>query len=81
MANLKIDYDKYGDLKVGSLVRWWGNFEQSGNEQDVDDIGLVTREVDYGITIWWAVTRTENTFDWSEIEESVWQDQLEIIKV
>ena len=80
MANLKIDYNKYSELKVGSLVRWWGNIEESGNEQDIDDIGLVTREVDYGITIWWAVTRTENTFDWCEIEESVWQDQLEIIK-
>ena len=81
MANLKIDYDKYGDLKVGSLVRWWGNFEHSGNEQDIDDIGLVIREVDYGVDIWWSVTRTENTFEWGEIEESVWQRQLEIIRI
>ena len=80
MANSKIDYNKYSELKVGSLVRWWGRFEHSGNEQDIDDIGLVVREVDYGIAIWWSVTRTENVFDWSEIEESVWQDQLEIIR-
>ena len=72
-------YD-HESLKVGSLVRWWGRFEHSGNEQDIDDIGLVVREVDYGIVIWWSVTRTENTFDWEEIEESVWQDQLEIIR-
>jgi hypothetical protein len=69
------------DLKVGSLVRWWGNFEESGNEQDIDDIGLVVREVDYGITIWWSVTRVENTFDWSDIEETVRLDQLDIISV
>jgi hypothetical protein len=69
------------DLKVGSLVRWWGNFEESGNEQDIDDIGLVVREVDYGITIWWSVTRVENTFDWSDIEETVRLDQLNIISV
>ena len=35
---------KTHNLKVGSLVRWWGNFEHSGNAQDVDDIGLVTKE-------------------------------------
>ena len=68
-------------LKVGSLVRWWGRFEHSGNEQDIDDIGLVVREVDYGLAIWWSVTGFENIFDWDELEESVWQDQLEIISV
>ena len=72
-------YD-HESLKVGSLVRWWGRFEHSGNEQDIDDIGLVVREVDYGLAIWWSVTRTENIFDWEELEESVWQDQLEIIR-
>ena len=71
-------YD-HESLKVGSLVRWWGRFEHTGNEQDIDDIGLVVREVDYGLAIWWSVTRTENIFDWDELEESVWQDQLEII--
>ena len=71
----------YTEMKVGSLVRWWGNFEHSGNEQDIDDIGLVIREVDYGVDIWWSVTRTENTFEWGEIEESVWQRQLEIIRI
>jgi hypothetical protein len=76
----KFDYNKHYELKVGSLVRWWGNIEQSGNDQDIDDIGLVVREDNYGIAIWWSVTRTENIFDWSEIEESVWQDQLEIIR-
>ena len=73
-------YD-HESLKVGSLVRWWGNFEHSGNEQDINDIGLVVREVDYGIVIWWSVTKLENTFDWDELEESFYQDQLEIISV
>ena len=68
-------------LKVGSLVRWWGRFEHSGNEQDIDDIGLVVREVDYGIVIWWSVTKLENTFDWEELEESIYQDQLDIIRL
>ena len=66
-------------IQVGSLVRWWGRFEHSGNEQDVDDVGIVVGEDDYGISIWWSVTGLENTFEWSEVEESVYQDQLEII--
>ena len=60
-----VDYTK---IKVGSLVRWWGNFKHSGNEQDIDDIGLVVREDDYGVGIWWSVTKLENTFDWDELE-------------
>ena len=78
MANLKIDYT---EIKVGSLVRWWGNFKHSGNVQDIDDIGLVVREDDYGVGIWWSVTKLENIFDWDELEESFYQDQLEIISV
>lgn len=74
-------YD-HESLKVGSLVRWWGNFEHSGNDQDIDDIGLVVRrEDDYGLSIWWSVTRLENIFDWEEIEDSMSQGQLEIISV
>lgn len=66
-------------IQVGSLVRWWGNEVESGNSQDVDDIGIVVKEDDYGISIWWSVTALENTFDWEEIEDSLWQEQLEII--
>lgn len=73
-------YD-HESLKVGSLVRWWGNFEHSGNDQDIDDIGLVVRENEWGVDIWWSVTKLENTFDWEEIEDSIYQDQLEIIRV
>ena len=50
------------DLKVGSLVRWWGD-ETSGNSQVVDDIGLVTKEDDWGDDIWWAVSATDNPFE------------------
>ena len=66
------------DLKVGSLVRWWGD-ENSGNAQDVDDIGLVTKEGDWGVDIWWSVSANYNAFDWPEIEESLFQEKLEII--
>ena len=66
------------DLKVGSLVRWWGA-ETSGNAQDVDDIGLVTREENWGVDIWWSVSANNNAFDWEEIEESLFQEKLEII--
>ena len=71
-------YNLTYDLKVGSLVRWWGD-ETSGNSQDVDDIGLVTREDDWGVDIWWAVSANNNTFEWEEIEESLFQEKLEII--
>ena len=66
------------DLKVGSLVRWWGD-ENSGNAQDVDDIGLVTFEDNFGVDIWWSVSANNNVFEWEEIEESMFQQKLEII--
>jgi len=71
-------YNLTYDLKVGSLVRWWGD-ETSGNSQDVDDIGLVTREDDWGVDIWWSVSANNNVFEWEEIEESLYQQKLEII--
>ena len=72
-------YNLTYDLKVGSLVRWWGD-ETSGNSQDVDDIGLVTSEEDWGVDIWWSVSANNNAFDWEEIEESLFQEKLEIIR-
>lgn len=71
-------YNLTYDLKVGSLVRWWGD-ETSGNSQDVDDIGLVTSEEDWGVDIWWSVSANNNVFEWEEIEESLFQEKLEII--
>jgi hypothetical protein len=71
-------YNLTYDLKVGSLVRWWGD-ETSGNSQDVDDIGLVTKEDDWGVDIWWSVSANNNVFEWEEIEESLYQQKLEII--
>ena len=71
-------YNLTYDLKVGSLVRWWGD-ETSGNTQDVDDIGLVTREENWGVDIWWSVSANNNVFEWEEIEESLYQQKLEII--
>jgi hypothetical protein len=71
-------YNLTYDLKVGSLVRWWGD-ETSGNSQDIDDIGLVTREEDWGVDIWWSVSANNNAFDWEEIEKSLFQEKLEII--
>ena len=70
----------YESLKIGSLVRWWGDYPHSENEQDIDDIGIVIRETDHGLSIWWSATVTENTFDWEEIENSIWEDKLEIIR-
>ena len=67
------------DLKIGTLVRWWGA-DVTDNDQDVDDVGIVTREEKNGVTIWWAVVEHHNFFEWSEIEESMWNDQLEIIR-
>ena len=72
--------DDYESLKIGSLVRWWGNYPDSENEQDIDDIGIVIRETDHGLSIWWSATVTENAFDWEEIENSIWEDKLEIIR-
>ena len=72
----KIDY--YG-LKIGSLVRGWGA-DETDNDQDVDDIGIVTAKKDDGVNIWWSVCERNNFFMWLDIEDSMWQDQLEIIR-
>jgi len=66
-------------LRIGTLVRWWGA-AVTDNDQDVDDVGIVTREEKNGVTIWWSVCNRDNFFEWSEVEESMWQDQLEIIR-
>ena len=72
----RVDYD---DLKIGSLVRWWGA-DVTDNDQDIDDIGIVTRLEKRGVNIWWSVCNRDNFFEWFEVEESMWQDQLEIIR-
>ena len=72
----KIDYE---GLKIGSLVRWWGS-AVTDNDQDVDDIGIVTAKKDDGVNIWWSVCERDNFFMWLDIEESMWQDQFVIIK-
>jgi len=72
----KIDYE---GLKIGSLVRWWGA-DVTDNDQDVDDIGIVTAKKDDGVNIWWSVCERNNFFMWLDIEESMWQDQFVIIK-
>ena len=50
------------DLKIGTLVRWWGA-AVTDNDQDVDDVGIVTREEKNGVTIWWSVCNNVHTHE------------------
>ena len=77
MARLD-NYYKPDELKVGSLVRWWGA-DVTDNDQDVDDIGIVTEKESRGVRIWGSVCERYNFFEWTDIEESMWQDQLVIV--
>jgi hypothetical protein len=71
----------YSDLRIGSLVRWFGC---DTNEEDVNDVGIVT-EIHQelydpaGISIYWSVTDKINFFNDSEIEESFYENRLELV--
>ena len=71
-------YYKPDELNVGSLVRWWGA-DVTDNDQDIDDIGIVTEKESRGVRIWWSACERYNFFEWTDIEESMWQDQLVIV--
>ena len=71
------------DLRLGSLVRWFGTDGTSNNE-DVNDVGIVTEihQESYdpgGISIYWSVTDKINFFNDSEIEESFYENRLELV--
>jgi hypothetical protein len=71
------------DLRIGSLVRWFGsdNFQ---NNEDIDDVGIVTEihQESYdpsGISIYWSVTDKINFFNDSEIDECFYENRLELV--
>ena len=71
------------DLRIGSLVRWFGTHGTTNNE-DVNDVGIVTEihQESYdpsGISIYWSVTDKINFFNDSEIEESFYENRLELV--
>ena len=70
------------ELKVGSLVVWHGG-SYPGNDEDVDDVGIVTsveREWHNNvIVIFWSVINKTNHFSTEEVEENLYQHNMEII--
>ena len=69
------------DLRVGSLVVWHGA-DGTTNEEDIDDVGVVVsveRCWDNEIQIFWSVTNKIDHFCTDEVEESLYQRQMEII--
>ena len=71
------------DLRLGSLVRWFGT-DGTTNKEDVNDVGIVTEihQESYdpsGISIYWSVTDKINFFNDSEIEESFYENRLELV--
>ena len=71
------------DLRLGSLVRWYGT-DGTTNNEDVNDVGIVTEihQESYdpsGISIYWSVTDKINFFNDSEIEESFYENRLELV--
>ena len=70
------------ELKVGSLVVWHGG-SYPGNDEDVDDVGIVTsveREWHNDvIVIFWSVINKTNHFSTAEVEENLYQHNMEII--
>jgi len=69
------------DLKLGTLVVWHGG-SYPGNDEDIDDIGIVVsidRSWDDEIQIFWSVTNKINHFSTEEIEENLFQHNMEIV--
>ena len=71
------------DLRLGSLVRWFGT-DGTTNNEDVNDVGIVTEiHQEYyepsGISIYWSVTDKINFFNDSEIEECFYENRLELV--
>ena len=70
------------DLKLGTLVVWHGG-SYPGNDEDIDDIGIVVsidREWHNNvIVIFWSVTNKTNHFSTEEVEENLYQHNMEII--
>jgi hypothetical protein len=71
------------DLKLGTLVVWHGG-SYPGNDEDIDDIGIVVsidREWQNNvIVIFWSVTNKTNHFSTEEVEENLYQHNMEIIR-
>ena len=73
----------YSDLRIGSLVRWFGGSD-SQNQEDVNDVGIVTEihQESYdpsGISIYWSVTDKINFFNDSEIDDCFYENRLELV--
>jgi len=70
------------DLRIGSLVVWHGG-AYPGNGEDVDDVGIVVnidRSWDDEIQIFWSVTNKTDHFSTDEVEENLYQRNMEIIQ-
>ena len=69
------------DLRVGSLVVWHGG-SYAGNDEDVDDLGIVVsidRSWENVIQIFWSVSNMTDHFSTEEVEENLYQRNMEII--
>ena len=72
------------DLRLGSLVRWFGT-EGTSNTEDVDDVGIVTEihpastDHDAGYNIYWSVTEKVNFFHVSEINDCFYENRIKVI--
>ena len=70
------------DLKLGTLVVWHGG-SYPGNDEDVDDLGIVVsidRSWEDKIQIFWSVTNKTDHFTIEEVEENLYQRNMEIIQ-
>jgi hypothetical protein len=70
------------DLRIGSLVVWHGG-SYPGNDEDIDDLGIVTgidRTWNDVIKIFWSVTNKTDHFSTEEVEQNLYQHNMEIIR-
>ncbi len=87
IAFMKIDWNScpmqtQADLKLGTLVVWHGG-SYPGNDEDVDDLGIVVnidRLWEDKIQIFWSVTNKTDHFTTEEVEENLYQRNMEIIQ-
>ncbi len=72
----------HADLRIGSLVRWYGGGDPDG-PNDIDELGIVVQRPGQNFSgnyhISWAPSKTVSHHSPEMIEESLYQHQMEIV--
>jgi hypothetical protein len=75
----------HADLRIGSLVRWIASSDRIlGGPEDIDELGIVVQRPVQNFSgyyhIAWSTTKSTSHHTPEMIEESLYQQQMEIVR-